>query len=129
MIPVAPFVIHEKDCAVQGWKNTKIGDGRWRTLVSGDRTPSDALTAGVLELSPGERLTFDLHKHTQPEIYYVLGGEGTVNLAGEKHAVEAGNLVFIPGEIEHTAENTGSGILRIFYVFPADSFSEIDYRR
>jgi mannose-6-phosphate isomerase-like protein (cupin superfamily) len=129
MAPVAPFVIHEKDCAWQGWKNRETGDGRWRSLVSGDRTPSDSLTAGVLELSPGERLTFDLHKHAQPEIYYVLDGEGTVTLAEEKHAVEAGNLAFIPGGVEHTAENTGSGILRIFYVFPADSFSEIDYQR
>jgi mannose-6-phosphate isomerase-like protein (cupin superfamily) len=129
MTPVAPFVIHEKDCALQGWKDTKTGDGRWRTLLSGDRTPSDALTAGILELSPGERLTFDLHKHAQPEIYYVLDGEGTVTLAEKNHAVEAGNLVFIPGGVEHNAENTGSGMLRIFYVFPADSFSEIDYQR
>lgn len=128
MTLLAPFLIHEKDCALEGWKNTKIGNGRWRTLVSGDRTPSDSLTAGVVELSPGERLTFDLHKHTQPEIYYVIEGQGTVTLAEEKHAVEAGNLVFIPGEVEHTAENTGSGSLRIFYVFPADSFSEIDYQ-
>ena len=58
-----PFVIHEDDCEVEGWNDAAPGQVRWRTLLSGDRTPTAALTVGVAELEPGEAVDFRPHRH------------------------------------------------------------------
>jgi oxalate decarboxylase/phosphoglucose isomerase-like protein (cupin superfamily) len=46
---------------------------------------------------------------------------------GTEHPVRPGTAIFVPGNAEHGALNTGSGPLRILYVFPADSFHQIEY--
>lgn len=122
-----PFVIHEEDCELEGWSDPAIGCTRWRTLISGDRTPSGGLTVGVAELEPGDSLTFNFHKHAQVEVYYVLAGEGIVTLSGKKHEVRKGSAIYIPGGVEHAARNIGSQALRLLYVFQANAFSEINY--
>jgi quercetin dioxygenase-like cupin family protein len=122
-----PVVVHEQECAVEGWPGPGAGHVRWRTLVSADRTPTAALTVGVAELDPGEARDFRPHRHAQPEVYYVLAGEGSVWISGVEHPVRPGSAVFIPGDAWHGARNTGSGTLRLLYVFSADSFSEIAY--
>jgi mannose-6-phosphate isomerase-like protein (cupin superfamily) len=121
------FVIHEEDCAFEGWSEPSPGRVRWRTLISGDRTPTSLLTAGVAELEPGESRAFRPHSHAQAEVYYILSGQGIVTISGTEHAVRAGSAVFIPGSTEHGAQNTGAELLRLFYVFPANSFAEIEY--
>lgn len=121
------FVIHESACAFEGSQETAPGAVRWRTLISGDRTPSGLLTVGIAELEPGGAEAFLPHKHAQAEVYYILEGEGVVSIAGTDHPVRPGSAVFIPGGVAHGARNTGAGLLRLFYVFPADSFAEIRY--
>ena len=103
------------------------GQLRWRTLLSADRTPTDSLTVGIAELEPGNAEAFRPHRHAHPEVYYVLSGHGTVWIAGTEHAVRPGSTVFIPGNVTHGALNTGSELLRLLYVFPADSFDRIEY--
>jgi len=122
-----PLVIHENECAFEGGDEPAPGRVRWRTLLSSDRTPTDTLTLGVAELDRGEARDFRPHRHAQPEAYYVLAGEGVVSLAGTEHRVRPGTTVFIPGNIAHGARNTGSEVLRLLYVFPADSFGQIRY--
>jgi mannose-6-phosphate isomerase-like protein (cupin superfamily) len=121
------FVIQEEDCELEGSGAPEFGLVRWRTLISGDRTPTDSLTVGVAELECGESRHFRPHKHIQAEVYYVLSGEGTVTISGTDYAVRAGTTVFIPGGAEHGARNTGTELLRLLYVFPAHSFAEIKY--
>ena len=80
-----------------------------------------------MELMPeGEGLK--LHRHAQPEIYYVAEGAGAVTIDGVETAVYAGCAVFIPGDAEHGVCNAADTVLRIFYVFPADRFSDVIYR-
>lgn len=121
------FVRHEEDCEVEGSSETAPGAVRWRTLISGDRTPSESLTLGIAEIEPGGSKTFRAHKHAQLEVYYILSGRGTVTISGTDHPVRTGSAVFIPGGAEHGARNTGAELLRLLYVFPADSFAEIEY--
>jgi mannose-6-phosphate isomerase-like protein (cupin superfamily) len=121
------FVIHEQDCEFEGSAETGPGSVRWRTLISGDRTPTNSLTVGIAELEPGESRPFRPHKHAQAEVYYVLSGTGTVAVSGTSHLVRPGTTVFIPGDAEHGARNTGTEVLRLLYVFPSDSFAEIEY--
>jgi len=120
------FVILEEDREFEGDEGP-FGSPRWRTLVSGDRTPSDSLTVGVAELEPGESNALTLHSHAQAEVYYILSGVGTVTISGTEHSVQPGSTVFIPGGAEHGARNTGGELLRFLYVFPSNAFSEIKY--
>ena len=74
-----PFVIHEEQCEFEGQGEAAPGSVRWRTLISGDRTPTESLTVGVAELEPGESRPFRPHKHAQAEVCYVLSGKGTIS--------------------------------------------------
>ena len=121
------FIIHEEECELEGSTDLSPGSVRWRTLISADRTPTDSLTVGVAELEPGETRAFRPHKHAQPEVYYILSGTGIVTIAGADHPIRPGSTVFIPGAAEHGARNTGAELLRLFYVFPSNSFAEIEY--
>ena len=127
MTAVEPFVLHETDRVVEGGSGRDFGALTWRTLISGDRMRTDSLTAGVAELPPGELDHVGLHRHAQPEIYYVLAGDGILTIDGIDYALRAGSTAFIPGDSWHAARNTGASTLRIFYVFAADSFSDVVY--
>lgn len=120
-------VVHEEDCPFEGSEEPARGRVRWRTLLSGDRTPTGALTLGVAEIEPGDTQELYLHRHAQPETYFILAGEGVVTIAGTDHAVRPGSAVFVPGDAQHCARNTGAVTLRILYAFAADSFDEIRY--
>lgn len=128
MSRIEPWVVHERDCPLESWDQPERGSVRWRTLLSADRTPTDSLTLGVAELQPGqteERLR--THRHAQPEVYYVLAGEGVVRVSGTDYPVRAGSAVFVPGNALHLVQNTGAGVLRLLYVFPASSFEQVHY--
>ena len=119
--------MHETSCPIEGWDDAIRGKVVWRTLLSGDRTPTSQLTLGVTELGPGQPSPFLPHRHAQAEIYYVISGEGVVEIDGVEHALRAGSSVFIPGDVPHGARNTGRDVLRLLYVFAADSFSDVHY--
>ena len=80
---------------------------------------------GIGKMPPGEAL--HKHRHRQAEVYLVLEGSGSVEIGPEARLVEAGSAVFIPGNAFHSLANTGASDLRFAYVFPADSFDEIEY--
>lgn len=123
-----PVVLHEEECELESWSEESRALVRWRTLLSADRTPTNALTLGVAELPPGASKPIHTHRHAQVEAYYVLSGEGVVSIAGVEHPVRTGSAVFLPGDAEHGAFNTGTGTMRLLYVFAADSFDQVEYR-
>jgi quercetin dioxygenase-like cupin family protein len=119
------FVRHESPGS-DDWEVSEEDPGcRWRTLTSGDRTPSERLTTGVLEVAPGGCLR--PHWHAAPEVYHVLAGRGQVTVDGTTHTVEAGATIFIPGDVVHGIENKSGALFKIFYTFPVDSFAEVEY--
>ena len=120
------LIIRTEEQTLDGWDDPVKGRVSWRTLFSADQTPTGALTGGVAELQPGGWL--GLHRHTPPEIYYVLEGNGIVTLDGVEHPVAAGTAVFIPGDCEHGISNAGAAPLRFLYAFAVDSFAEVEYR-
>lgn len=119
-----PIILHETHCE-EGWDDDLRGRVRWRTLFDAGQTPTEALTAGVAEIEPGDQLK--VHRHTPPELYYLLAGEGIVTIDGTEHPVKAGTAVFIPGNAMHGIRNTGATLLRFFYAFAVNSFSEVEY--
>lgn len=122
---VDELVLHEADRAVDGWDDER-GRVSWRTLFSGDSTPTQRMVTGVADLPEGGFLA--LHRHAEAETYYVLSGNGVVVLQGAECEVGPGSTVFIPGDGEHGIRNTGAGVLRFFYALAADSFADVEYR-
>ena len=123
-----PIVSREVDQEWETWSEEEIpqkGLVYWKTLISKGVTDSENLTLGVASLPPGGALRE--HRHTQEEVYLVLEGSGLVRVGGEELTVGAGSAVFIPGDALHSCENTGASDLRVAYVFPADSFEEVEY--
>lgn len=99
----------------------------WWTLISGDRTASNQLTAGIAEIPVGADIPERGHTHDAAEIYYFISGNGYMNVDGEIARVSAGDTVFIPEGAEHFAANDGVEPLRLFYVFARDSFTDVHY--
>ncbi len=108
-----------------GGMDDTFGTVRWRTLVSADRTPSDAMVLGVAEFEPnGDLLP---HRHAQAEFYFGLEGSGTVTIDGMPHPIAPGVAVFIPGNAEHGVV-AGQAGLRFTYGFATARFADVDYR-
>lgn len=123
-----PVVVRESARDWQTWPQEEVAERGlvyWRTLISGDVTHSEDLTMGIAKIPPAEALRE--HRHRQAEIYLILEGTGSVRIGGKARPVEAGSAVFIPGNAVHSCENTGASDLRFAYVFPANSFEEVEY--
>jgi mannose-6-phosphate isomerase-like protein (cupin superfamily) len=117
-----PVVVEELSVGIESGDDPGV---TWRTLTSGDRTPTQALTTGVCEIAPGGELLY--HRHAPLELYYFLEGTGVVTLGASERAVQPGSTVYIPGDTPHGIRNTGTVPLKLFYVFPVDSFGEVEY--
>ncbi len=115
------------DLAVERWDDPARGSVTWKTLFSADRTPTSAMTVGIAEFPPGETKIDPPHRHAPPEVYFILGGVGYVEIDGEQTEVAADTAVFIPGNAPHRVVNTGNETLRLLYAFAVDSFSDVTY--
>ncbi len=98
---------------------------RVRTFVSGGRTATSGLSMGVFDLPPGALL--DPHSHRPQEVYYVTAGEAEVFHGDRWRPLHAGDVVYFPADTVHGARNRGDATCTIVWVFPADSYDEIEY--
>lgn len=128
MPPTKPTIIYPHECDFEQTLDLPGGRTRWQTLLSADRTPTDAMTVGITEIEPGQANEFFLHQHAQSEVYYILSGHGVVKICGEEYALQPGSLVFIPGDAPHGLCNTGDEVLRLLYVFAVDSLDQVAYK-
>jgi hypothetical protein len=116
------------DCETESWRSAETGHVDWWTLFSADRTATKGMTVGVAEIPVGAPRPERGHQHAQDEVYYFLAGRGEVVVNGETTQVGTGDAVFVPGDAEHVAVNTGDVPLRLLYVFATDSFEDVVYR-
>lgn len=123
MTGITPHVGHERDVETEAWE----GVVTWRTLISGDRTPTAGLTVGSAEIEPGSSEAGARHHHADPEVYYFISGTGLVHIDGVEHPVEAGSVAFIPGDTPHFVRNTGTETLKLMYVFAVDAYPDVNY--
>ena len=55
----------------------------------------------------------ELHSHEESEqIYVVVGGEGTMTVAGDTQGITQGDLILVPPATDHSIANGGSSDLR-----------------
>jgi mannose-6-phosphate isomerase-like protein (cupin superfamily) len=123
---IEPLVLRVADVAEDGWDDPVHGRVRWRTLFSGDLTPTEKITLGIATLDAGDRLK--PHRHDPPEVYMILDGHAVVTIDGVDHAVGPDTAVFIPGNAEHGIRNPGPARVRFLYAFGVDSFADVVYR-
>ncbi len=98
---------------------------RWKLLVSGERTPSAALTMGIAEIAPGA--TLGLHHHAQAETYYITAGTGRMTINGVESRIGPGSAIYIPPDAQHSASCDSDAPLEFIFTFPCDSFDEVIY--
>ena len=120
------FVKNLESISDQEWSTTEKYPGvRWKFLIDSDYTKSSGLSLGFAEIDPGGDLI--LHYHSPDEIYVVTDGVGTLNKSGEFEEIKKGDVVYIAGNEKHALKNNGKEVLKFYWIFPTDSFSEVDY--
>ncbi len=76
--------------------------------------PPKSLILGVVEVDPGNHTP--LHRHKCEEVYYILEGEGEVEIEGERYEIKKGYGVFLPEGVRHRVFNKGESVLRYVVV-------------
>jgi quercetin dioxygenase-like cupin family protein len=72
----------------------KATGGPWLEFL---RTAS--LSVGLYELAAG---AIDRQQpHSEDEVYYVLQGEGMIEVAGDNRAVKQGSIIFVGAQVPH----------------------------
>jgi quercetin dioxygenase-like cupin family protein len=124
----SPTVRRLQDIEWQGWPQDQVverGKIIWKTLAGDARHGAD-MVMGVARLRKGDSL--EPHRHAEPETYFTLSGRGIVTVEGVEHAIEAGTMVYIPGNARHQIVNADDEDLQILYAFAAGDFQKIVYR-
>ena len=120
------FVKNLKSVSDQEWSTTDKYPGvRWKFLIDSDFTKSSELSLGFAEIAPGGDLI--LHYHSPAEIYVITEGTGILNKSGELQEIKKGDVVYIAKNAKHALKNNGKEILKFYWIFPTNSFSEVKY--
>ena len=115
-----------KSVSDQEWSISEKYPGvRWKFLIDADFMGSSGLSLGFAEIAPGGDLT--LHYHSPAEIYVVTNGKGILNKSGELEEIKKGDIVYIEGNAKHALKNVGTETLEFYWIFPTDTFSEVEY--
>jgi quercetin dioxygenase-like cupin family protein len=73
------------------------------------------------DLAPGTGVP--VHRHlAEDEIIFIHRGQGTATLGENQHTVTAGATVFVPREMWHGLQNTGSETLTMLAIYAPAGF-------
>ena len=120
------FVKNLNSVSDQEWSTTNKYPGvRWKFLIDADFTESSGLSLGIAEIAPGGDLI--LHYHSPAEIYVVTDGRGILNKSGKLEEIKKGDVVYISENAKHALKNDGKETLKFYWIFPTNTFSEVEY--
>ena len=128
MSTLKPIVINQTEQSWEGWDDAEIAAKsaiRWKILISGERGPSAGLVNGIAEFPVGTRLP--LHHHEPAETYYVVSGQGRMEIDGHDADIGPGSTVYIPSNAKHAVRCTGTEPLVFVFTFACDRFDKIVY--
>jgi mannose-6-phosphate isomerase-like protein (cupin superfamily) len=57
--------------------------------------------------------------HTEDEIYYVLSGEGVIDIAGEAYPLKPRTIIFVEKQVEHRFRDYPEGLTLLVVFAPA----------
>ncbi len=75
---------------------------------------AERLSVGLYVLGAGA--TDPQNPHTEDEIYYIVSGAGTVEVAGENRPVNAGSVIYVDAHVDHRFHSITEE-LRVIVVF------------
>ncbi|MFF1253873.1 helix-turn-helix domain-containing protein [Pseudarthrobacter sp. NPDC058329] len=90
------------------WTSASGGRG---VLVAGTESP-DVVELWDWTFEPNDRHASEAHARGTKELLQVREGSVILVVAGETFALEAGDAVSFPGDVEHSYANTGSDLAR-----------------
>lgn len=78
---------------------------------------AEQFSVGSEQLFPGDLI--HMHRHSDSEeIVIINAGRGLVFLGDKKITIGPGSLIFIPRQIWHGFENTGTEAIHLLWIFP-----------
>lgn len=100
-----------------------------RVLVGADSpVQADNFTMGYVRMDP--QGSVPKHEHYQEEVYYIVEGNGMMELGNEISDVHAGTAVYIPSNTPHELVNTGTKEMIMMFVYaPAGIVDHWDEER
>jgi mannose-6-phosphate isomerase-like protein (cupin superfamily) len=81
------------------------------------RSPTESLSLTILRRPAGT--PDDQQPHTEDEVYYVIGGRGSLTVAGETIAIGPGSVVFVAAGVEHHFSETLEDLEVLVFWSPA----------
>jgi quercetin dioxygenase-like cupin family protein len=108
-------VVHYTDVPAQVYGSEAPGTSiRW--LIDDDHDDAPVYSLRIIEVEPGGHTP--RHSHPFEHENFVVEGTGRVLMNGEWHTVKAGDVIFVPGGMEHTYENTGETTFKFLCGIP-----------
>lgn len=103
------------------------GDGlRVRFLFDEERGEHPEMQVGIGAIGPD--IHYTLHYHAMPEIYYVLGGDGLITLDDDEVEVSQDDVLYLPANIVHGADNFGEVPLRLYYIYGLEGVGLLNWQ-
>jgi quercetin dioxygenase-like cupin family protein len=72
------------------------------------------IEAGIIRLRKDQKDTQS--SHPLDELYYVIKGDGNINIDGKAHRVHSGSVIFVPSNLSHNFYGNKEELL-VLYVF------------
>jgi quercetin dioxygenase-like cupin family protein len=94
-------------------------------MLDASDTEAKALAVTWVTVQPGSRQI--LHNHPEVQVYVVVAGFGIMQVGEERHAVQGGDMIYIPSNEMHGIENSSDEVLSyVSAASPAFSMSLAD---
>ena len=85
---------------------------------------TNAIEAGILRLCPNEKDTQEPHQ--SDELYYVIDGNGFIQIDDKSYPIKAGKCIFVPSKSKHKFYGN-TDILIVLYIFGRDIASALGH--
>ncbi len=95
-------------------KNLANNDSYFHTFLNREN-----IAAGILRLEPGEEDTQEPHE--SDEVYYVVRGDGFLDIGGKNYQVSEGMSYFVAKNIEHRFHGNTKELVVVYFFSGSDS--------
>lgn len=109
----------QEELEEKGWYKSQDGT----LIIEVEKNEHYSLAYG--ELNPGE--SNKKHSMTMQELYYILEGEGEINVNNTEHKITQGEVIIVPEKAIQTIKNTGKKKLKFLMIVnpPYDPEKEV----
>jgi quercetin dioxygenase-like cupin family protein len=111
-----PKVVHYTDVPALPVEDSGASGASIRWLIDAEHDGAPVYALRMIELQPGGHSP--QHTHPFEHENFVVEGEGRVFIAGKWHDLKPGDVVFVPADVLHQYENTGTGVFKFLCGIP-----------